>query len=840
MALEQRVLRKRINQGLSRVPLRWVLTVPMLLLTAGSVGLVGYLSYRSGQAAVKNLANQLLEQVSNRVSDRLDNYLQNPQSIVARNRFAVEQGELDVEDFEWWQRYFQQQIAESDYLTTITVITPQGEMLGVGKDRNALFAQKDDFIAGELKLADQGQRRFYLLDGQGDRSELLRIVPIQDIWLRPWAQQAETSHVPFWTEVFSSSVVPSASIGAIAPIVQDGQFGGYFLAEIFLVDINNFLHRLRFSASGQAFIMERTGDLVATSTLEQPFIKSERPQPPVRLNASQSQDELTQLATAAILNQWPDLEQIQSRQRLRFTRDRQRFFTQVLPYRDAYGLDWLVVLLVPESDFMAEIDANRQRTTLLTVLTLLGATGLGVLLARSISDPILRLNRAARAIAQGNLAQAAEATGAQEVAQLAQSFQQMTDQLSQSLQAAHDSEQKFSTLLDCVPVGVTVFDASGQLILVNRAGQTILGQGKLDNLALDQISQAYHVYRAGTDQIYPTEHLPAVQALQGKTIVVDDVEIEVNGQRVPLEVHTIPVVDAQGTILYAINAFQDITERRHAEHLRANYNTDLERQVAEQTAELQKVSRLKDEFISIVAHELRTPLTAIRASLGLLDAGLLDDEPDTAQRMLRVASESSDRLVRLVNDVLNLERLESGKVQMVMQTCNVPSLMQQAVEAVEAIARESSITLSTKTLPVQVWAAPDAIVQTLINLLSNAVKYSAPGGTVWLRAEEWRSGKMGTQAIQNSKFKTLSYPITPPPHILFTVRDQGRGIPADQLDFIFDRFQQVDSSDSREKSGTGLGLAICKSIIQQHNGRIWAASTLDQGSTFYFTLPLAA
>jgi signal transduction histidine kinase len=124
----------------------------------------------------------------------------------------------------------------------------------------------------------------------------------------------------------------------------------------------------------------------------------------------------------------------------------------------------------------------------------------------------------------------------------------------------------------------------------------------------------------------------------------------------------------------------------------------------------------------------------------------------------------------------------------------------------------------TDALSVQVWAAPDAIVQTLINLLSNAVKYSAAGDRVWVTA-------------------TL-LDDTQPPGVLVSVQDQGRGIPAEKLESIFDRFQQVDSSDSREKSGTGLGLAICKNIIQQHGERIWAESSLGQGSIFYFTLSL--
>ncbi len=813
------MLVQRLNQTLSRVPLRWVLTVPFVLLTVGASGLVGYFSYRSGQTAVQELANQLLEQVSQRVSEHLDNFLKTPQQVVAMNRFTAERGDRNLTDFDLWQRYFQQQIGQSDYLTTVTVVTAQGEVLGVGKDRNALFAEKNDFIVGELKTADRLQRRFYLLNQQGDRVKLIRTLPTQDIRLRPWARQIETAKQPFWTAIFSSAVVSSASIGAITPVIQDDVFQGYFSSEFFLVDINNFLHSLNFSPSGQVFILERTGDLVSNSTLEQPFVKSERQRTPVRLRASQSQDLLTRLATEQILNQWHDLNQIQQNQQLRFTHNHQIFFTRIIPYRDSYGLDWLIVAIVPESDFMTEIQANLHRTLLLSLFTLLIAIGLGVLITRSIAVPISRLNQAAKAIALGNLHQSVNANSVREVTQLSQSFQQMTTQLSQLLQASQDSERKFSTLLDSVPVGVSVFDASGKIVLVNRAGQIILGQGTADHLPLDKISETYRVYVAKTAQLYPTEQLPAVRALQGETTIVDDVEIEVNGRRVPLEIHTIPVFDAEGKVLYAINAFQDITERRQAEQLQLNYNRDLECQVAEQTAALQEINRMKDEFISIVTHELRTPLTAIRASLGLLDAGMLEDEPDTRERMLHVAAQSSDRLVRLVNDILNLERLESGKVQLVIQACDLSSLIEQAIDAVESIAIGASVTLSTSAIEAQVWASSDAIVQTLINLISNAIRFSAAGDRVWIKAEFIESMQ--------------------PALIRFAVQDQGRGIPADKLESIFGRFQQVDSSDSREKGGTGLGLAICKSIVQQHGGQIWVESKLNQGSTFYFTLPLA-
>jgi PAS domain S-box-containing protein len=249
----------------------------------------------------------------------------------------------------------------------------------------------------------------------------------------------------------------------------------------------------------------------------------------------------------------------------------------------------------------------------------------------------------------------------------------------------------------------------------------------------------------------------------------------------------------QTEILGAVIAFRDITER-------------------------QIVERMKDEFISVVSHELRTPLTSIHGSLGILASGLLSTQPEKSQRLLEIAVDSTERLVRLINDILDVERIESGKVTMAKLSGNAADLMAQAADTMQAMADKAGVTLSVSTVSAQLWADPDRIIQTLTNLLSNGIKFSSRGDTVWLSAE-------------------LS-PSSQSPTILFKVQDRGRGIPADKLETIFERFQQVDVSDSRNSEGTGLGLAICRSIVQQHGGRIWVESTLGEGSTFYFTLPL--
>jgi len=251
------------------------------------------------------------------------------------------------------------------------------------------------------------------------------------------------------------------------------------------------------------------------------------------------------------------------------------------------------------------------------------------------------------------------------------------------------------------------------------------------------------------------------------------------------------VADEQGAPARIIGTVQDITERHAAQ-------------------------RAKDEFTSVVSHELRTPLTSIRGSLGLLESGVLGPLPEQGQRMVQIAVANTDRLVRLINDILDIERIESGQIDMHPASCDAGELIQQAIEAVASVAAEAQVTVTAGAEPLPLYADADRVIQTLTNLISNAIKFSPPGSRVHVSCTH-HDGE-----------------------VLFQVEDQGRGIPAENLESIFERFQQVNASDSRDKGGTGLGLAICRSIVEQHDGRIWAQSTPGQGSTFSFVLPASA
>jgi signal transduction histidine kinase len=227
-----------------------------------------------------------------------------------------------------------------------------------------------------------------------------------------------------------------------------------------------------------------------------------------------------------------------------------------------------------------------------------------------------------------------------------------------------------------------------------------------------------------------------------------------------------------------------------------------------------RVERLRTQFVALVSHELRTPLTSIRGALGLVASGRLGSLPSGGQEMLDIALRNTERLGRLLDDILDLERMDSGQLAMATQPCSARGLATQAANAMRPMAEQAAVRLQVAGPDATVLADPGRVVQAITNLLGNAIKFSPPDATVWVAAESRRR------------------------EVLVRVKDQGRGIPPDKLETIFGRFEQVDSSDARDQGGSGLGLAICRSIIEQHGGRIWVESTLGEGSTFSFTLPL--
>jgi PAS domain S-box-containing protein len=358
----------------------------------------------------------------------------------------------------------------------------------------------------------------------------------------------------------------------------------------------------------------------------------------------------------------------------------------------------------------------------------------------------------------------------------------------QAEQALREAQNFLSTIIDSMPVTLFVKEASAlKYVMFNRASEALLG-----------ISRDELLGKSDYD-LFPKE--------QADFFVGRDREVLARGQRLemleePIDtpqgtrlLHTIkvPVNDSQGRAAYLLGISTDITESR-------------------------KVERLKSEFISTVSHELRTPLTSIRGSLGLVSAGAAGPLTENAKELLNIALKNCERLTDLINDILDVEKIESGKMKFSLETQALAPLMRQAVEANQAyaVALDVSIRLAPVHESVQVSVDPGRFLQVMSNLLSNAAKFSPKGGAV----------EVAAVVVGNE--------------VRISVADRGPGIPAEFHARIFQRFSQADSSDTRSQGGTGLGLAITKSLVERMGGRIDFNTRAGEGTTFYVGLPLAA
>ena len=361
-------------------------------------------------------------------------------------------------------------------------------------------------------------------------------------------------------------------------------------------------------------------------------------------------------------------------------------------------------------------------------------------------------------------------------------------QLSQEIAERTAAEDKFAKAFRACPNPIAIAAAPTEGLATYQEGQ-ILEVNK--SFLLMSAYQEAEVIGHNINQFYSPATLEpyhqALQKCQSQGFVRNqELEFRTKSGQIKTILLSLELIDLGG-IQCTLQIMNDITERK----------------------------RLENEFISLVSHELRTPMTSTIGALDLLNSGQLGTLSDRGQKILNVAIRNSERLIRLVNDILDLERMKSGKITIEPVLCNLQSLLVQATETMQAMAEKAQVKLLLESCTISMRIDPDRILQTLTNLLSNGIKFTEPGGTVKLTAN-----------LVNSDLC----------HIV--VEDTGRGIPADKLESIFERFPQVDASDSRSKGGTGLGLAICRHIIERHQGKIWVESILGTGSTFHIYLPV--
>ena len=403
---------------------------------------------------------------------------------------------------------------------------------------------------------------------------------------------------------------------------------------------------------------------------------------------------------------------------------------------------------------------------------LLAAILLSFLLSKTITTPIERITEGAKSIAEGNFDQDLGVQSSDEIGELTRSFNYMARRLKSTVGEVQGERDKLNTLFLHMTDGVAAFTTEGKLIHMNPATENLLGVRMEDGLSFDEM--------------FADLDMPNSDETAMRTFLTS--EITRFGRVLSVTLAPYGALDGEGGVIAVIH---DITEQRRLDDARR-------------------------EFVANVSHELRTPLTNIRSyTETLLDAA--GDIPlDTEKQFLGVISSESERMARIVTDLLTLSKLDYGRMELRMTRFSLADMLHNVANAMKLTAEDSGHELAVDTpddLP-KIVGDRERIEQVVVNILSNAVKYTPSGGHIRLSARELSGNR-----------------------VRITVEDDGVGIPAADVPRLFERFYRVDKARSRAAGGTGLGLAIAKEIVEQHEGKIALASEYGKGTTVTITLP---
>ena len=686
-----------LTQTKKGVALSLVLVVPFVLQIFAAVSITGYLSFRNGQKAVNHLATDLQEEVSERVSLHLDNYINTAVAINKMNADAVKLGLLNLRDYQKAGLYNWKQLQIFKNIGYISYALPSGEYAGAGR-----WLEDGSVNIDELSIDTNWESYVYATDSEGNRTEIIDDTPYKPL-TESWYTETVKQGKPIWTKVYAwDGLEHILSVPFNYPLYNNkNKLIAVLSVDLLLKGIQDFLLSLEISPSGKVFVIERNGLLIASSSFEKSYkIVNDEAQ---RLNVLDSQDKLIKATANYVKAQFNDFQNIKQVQQLDFEIAGARHFAQVTPWKDELGLNWLVVVAIPESDFMAEIHANNRTTILLCIASLIIATGLGILTSGLITRPISRLSLASSAIAEGNLEQIVEVKGINELGLLANSFNKMASQLKSSF---------------------------AQLDVTNQE--------------LEKTNQ----------------------------------ELE---NRVTKRTHELQISKEQAE--------------------KAQYRAEVANQA-------------KSTFLASMSHELRTPLNAI---LGFTQIMQRDKTATRSQlENLVIINRSGEHLLALINDVLDMSKIEAGRISLNLGSFDLYRLLDTTQEMLQFKTDAKDLQLLFErhpNTPQYIRTDERKLRQVLINLLNNAIKFTSKG-SVTLRV------KPNTSDINN---------------LLFEIEDTGAGIASAELGTLFQAFTQTESG-RKSTEGTGLGLAISQKFVQLMGGDITVSSQLAIGTVFKFNI----
>lgn len=846
-----------VPPGFFRVPLRLALVVPFVLQIFVAVGLTAFFSIRNGQRAVNDVAAELRNEVAARIHQHVTAYMETPQLVTQLNAVMLLGDEVDWRNAESLEHHFWQQMQLFQSLKPIAFGNEQEEIHSVDRLSNGTL------VIRAIDSSTGGAYHTYSISDDGKRSKLIRTSRTFDPRDRPWYTTAVKAGQFTWSEIYPYFSSPELAISAAQPLYNEaGTLIGVTNATLSLSELSDFLNSLKIGRSGQTFIIENSGDLVASSTTEIPFVLVQEGEETrrSRLAALDSRDRVTRLTAQHLQKSLGGFSHITQIQQLDFKIDGERQFVQVMPFVDDYGLNWMIVVVVPEADFLERIETNTRITILLCLGALTLATVIGVLTSRWIAQPILHLSSASKDIAAGKLNQTVVVGGINELRVLAQAHNQMATQLQESFTALEKAneeleirvEQRTSELQEQRVQLRQAYNFEATLKRITDKVRDSLDEAQILQTVVQELMtvlSAKCCAAASYDLEQKTlvinyEHAqPNWTSSLGRVITIEDIpgihqsllagkclqfcQIYSKFDRPQSAVFACPVSDDQGVLA-------DLWLFRQPSSIYSELEIRLVQQVANQCAiairqaqlyqavqaqveELKGLNRLKDDFLSTVSHEIRTPISNMKLAIHMLK---LAPTQERQQKYLDILQSECTRESSLINDLLDLQRLEADRYPVSIEAIALPDWMPSIIEPFLSRIQERQLTFHVEIAPAipPLTSDPNSLGRLLAELLNNACKYTPAGGRLYFTVKPL--------GLTNANQRTI-------PHVSFEVSNETE-IPATELSRIFEKFYRIPNADPWKQGGTGLGLALVQKLVEQLEGELQVTS--DKGWTTFTVL----